>query len=133
MLFILAMEPLQRLMDRIARDELLSPINNRAARTRTSLYADDAAIFLNPIKEEVTVVAEILDIFGQVPGLVTNRSKCAAYPIRCADVDLNVIMEDFNCPVKSFPCTYLGLLLHHRKLNRVSKWPIDCRLGKAYS
>lgn len=33
-------------------------------------------------------------------------------------------MEDFNCPVKNFPCTYLGLPLHYRKLSRVEIQPI---------
>jgi hypothetical protein len=124
MLFILAMEPLQMLLDFATRDELLSRINNRAARLRTSLYADDAAIFLNPIKEDVTSVARILDIFGQVSGLITNRSKCAAYPIKCGEINLIDIMEGFSCPIKEFPCTYLGLPLHYRKLNRVEIQPI---------
>lgn len=75
MLFILAMEPLQRLLDIATTQELLSLINNRAAKMRTSLYADDATIFLNPIKEEVTTVAEILDIFGRASGLITDQSK----------------------------------------------------------
>jgi len=36
MLFILAMEPLQRLLDLSTQEEVLSPINNRAATLRTS-------------------------------------------------------------------------------------------------
>ena len=78
MLFILAMEPLQRLLDLSTQEEVLSPINNRAATLRTSLYADDAAIFLNPIKEEVCAVAYLLEIFGKASGLITNHAKCAA-------------------------------------------------------
>jgi hypothetical protein len=39
---------------------LLSQISNRAARLRCSMYADDAAVFINPVREEVTVVADIL-------------------------------------------------------------------------
>ena len=109
MLFILAMEPLQRLLDLSTQEEVLSPINNRAATLRTSLYADDAAIFLNPIKEEVCVVAYILENFGKASGLITNHAKCAAYPIRCDWFDLNDILEGFTCPIKSFPCNYLGL------------------------
>lgn len=124
MLFILAMEPLQRLLDLATRDDLLSPVNNRAAKMRTSLYADDAAIFLNPIKEDVTTIATILDVFGQVSGLITNRAKCAAYPIKCGELNLTEIMEGFSCPVRDFPCTYLGLPLHYRKLNRVEIQPI---------
>ncbi|CAO2206826.1 unnamed protein product [Urochloa humidicola] len=124
MLFILAMEPLQRLLDLATRDGFLSPINNRAATLRASLYADDAAIFLNPVKEEINSVASILDIFGKASGLITNRSKCAVFPIRCDEVNVNEIMEGFSCPIKQFPCTYLGLPLHFRQLHRVEIQPI---------
>lgn len=46
MLFILAMEPLQRLLFLTTEKQLLKPIQNRAAKLRVSLYADDAAIFV---------------------------------------------------------------------------------------
>lgn len=81
MLFILAMEPLQRLFEIAARDGLLSPLSVRAAKLRVSCYADDAAIFVRLIKEEVVVVAQTLHLFGQVSGLLTNRAKCS---VSCA-------------------------------------------------
>jgi hypothetical protein len=124
MLFILAMEPLQRLLDLATRDQLLSPVQNRAAKLRLSLYADDAAIFLNPVKEEVQIVFEVLQTFGQASGLVINRTKCAAYPIRCEDLEMEEVLQDFGCPIKSFPCTYLGLPLHFRVLHRVEIQPV---------
>lgn len=62
-----------------------------------SFYANAAAIFLNPVKEEVCLVAEILDMFGQVSGLVTNRNKCVVYPIRCDLMDIEEVMEGFPC------------------------------------
>ncbi|WVZ98186.1 hypothetical protein U9M48_043655 [Paspalum notatum var. saurae] len=42
--------PIQRLFDIAVREGLLSPIHDRAARLRVSLYADDAALFLSPIR-----------------------------------------------------------------------------------
>jgi len=48
MLFIIAMEPLQKLFDIAAAQGLLSPLAGRNANLRASLYADAAAIFLNP-------------------------------------------------------------------------------------
>jgi mannosylglycoprotein endo-beta-mannosidase len=133
MLFILAMEPLQRLLDLATRDGLMSPINNRIARLRASLYADDAAIFVNPIKQDIQVLADILELFGKASGLITNRSKCAVYPIRCDDIDLQEIIEGFNCPVQSFPCTYLGLPLHLRHLRRVDVQPLVDKLANRLS
>jgi hypothetical protein len=64
-------------------DGLLTPINNRAATLRCSLYADDAALFVNPVKEEVKVVADLLNIFGKASGLMINQDKCAVHPVRC--------------------------------------------------
>lgn len=116
MLFILAMEPLQRLLEIYTQAGLLTPLNLRSAKIRVSLYADDAAIFLNPVKEEVGVVSEILQMFGHASGLITNREKCAVYPIRCENFNIVETMEGFQCPVQNFPCKYLGLPLHYKQL-----------------
>jgi hypothetical protein len=56
MLFILVMEPLNWLLQLATSEGLLSPINSRMAKLRTSMYADDAVVFVNLIKEEVQVV-----------------------------------------------------------------------------
>jgi hypothetical protein len=124
MMFILAMEPLQRLMESAANEGLLSPLGNRTAKLRVSLYADDAAIFLKPVREEVQVVAEILEVFGMASGLVTNQAKCAVYPIHCDTFNLDVVMQPFLCPVQNFPCKYLGLPLHVRQIRRVEVQPL---------
>lgn len=88
------------------------------------MYADDAAIFLNPIKEEIKIKQEILVEFGQASGLITNRSKCAVYPIRCEGINVAEIMKWFPCDIKEFPCTYLGVSLHTRALRRVEVQPL---------
>jgi hypothetical protein len=124
MLFILAMDPLQRLFQLATLRGFLTPINNRTATMRVSLYADDAAVFVNPSKDDIFTVASILHLFGAVSGLVTNRSKCAVFPIQCDGFDLHEMMEGFPCPVASFPCTYLGLPLHIRQPKRVDFQPL---------
>lgn len=53
MLFILALEPLQRMLAMAENISDLTPINNRSAKIRISLYANDAAIFVNPVKEDI--------------------------------------------------------------------------------
>jgi hypothetical protein len=63
MLFIIALEPLQQILNRATDSCLLSEISQRASRMRTSFYADDAALFLNPAKEEVKIVFELPDFF----------------------------------------------------------------------
>lgn len=91
---------------------------------RASLYADDAALFVNPTREDIFAVAAILDLFSNASGLRTNLSKCAVYPIRCGDFNLQEVMEGFPCAVQNFPCKYLGLPLHFRQLRRVDYQPL---------
>ena len=124
LLFIIAMEPLQRLFEMAARGGVLTDLGGRSVKLRASLYADDAAIFLNPVRDEVQAVSTLLHMFGQASGLNINLSKCAAYPIHCHDVNLEDVLQGFPCPVKNFPCTYLGLPLHTRQLRRVDIQPI---------
>jgi hypothetical protein len=66
MLFILAMEPLQRMLRIVSDSGLLSPLNTRGGTLRASLYADDAVLFFKPMEEDVQVVSHILKIFGHV-------------------------------------------------------------------
>lgn len=119
MLFIIAMEPLQHLVQLASRDGALEQLPLRSARLRLSLYIDDAAIFLKPSKEEVAKVLDVLTTFGPVSGLVTNTTKITVYPISCNGIDLVEVLEDFRCPIKSLPCTYLVLPLHTRQIRRM--------------
>jgi hypothetical protein len=74
MLFILAIDPLQRILSMATRHGILSPIRSCSIQCRISLYADNAEIFVNPVKQELMAIAAILDVFGKVSGLVTNTA-----------------------------------------------------------
>jgi hypothetical protein len=63
-------------------------------------------------------------MFGQSSGLRTNLLKSEVLPISCQDLDLDDIMEGFMTSVKSFPCRYLGLLLHLRRLCKIAYMPL---------
>lgn len=65
-----------------------------------------------------------MDIFGEASGLIVIRSKCAVYLIRCEEINIHKVMESFTCPIKEFPCHYLGLPLHYRALHRVEIQPL---------
>ena len=49
----IAMDTLHRLFELATLEGNLSELKGRHAKHRLSLYADDAALFLNPHKEEV--------------------------------------------------------------------------------
>jgi hypothetical protein len=54
------------------RKGILHHIMTRARGIKASLYADDASIFIKPIKQDVIALKNILDVFGQASGLRTN-------------------------------------------------------------
>ena len=124
MLFILAIDPLQRILDLAARNGILSPIPLTTAKLRTSLYADDAAIFINPSREDLLAVKDILHAFGCASGLVTNLEKSSIHPIRCDNIDLDHVLQPFQGTRGTFPCRYLGLQLHNRALQRIHVQPL---------
>jgi hypothetical protein len=130
MLFILAMDPLQRLLDLATQQRILTPLPLTAAKWRTSMYADDAAIFINPIKEDVEAVNMILTAFGTFSGLHINLQKSTIHPIRCENVDLDHVLSPFTGSRGAFPCKYLGLQLHTRSLQKAHVQPLIERIGQ---
>lgn len=64
MLFIIVMDVLNSLVLRAQELSLLQPVLRRGNGQRISLYADDVVMFLQPSREELSVVKEILRIFG---------------------------------------------------------------------
>ena len=92
LLFILCVDPLHRLLEAATRTDVLNTILGTAARMRTSLYADDAVIFINPVRQEIDSLLELLQQFGDATGLRVNLSKSSAVPIRCDDIDIGVVL-----------------------------------------
>lgn len=119
MLFLMAIDPLQHILNRATDDGVLSPINHKNAAVRVSLYADDAALFINPVKAEIQALQSILSEFGKISGLCTNFRKSSAYPIGCDDNVVDDILSEFDGEVSSLPCKYLGLPLGLKKPRRV--------------
>jgi hypothetical protein len=97
---------------------MLHKLKGRGNILRTSLYADDAAIFVAPIKEDIQNLARILHNFGKVTGLSTNFLKTAVVPIRCGNLDLDGILHGIPAKREAFPFRYLGLPLTVRCLKR---------------
>ena len=56
----------------------------------TSLYADDAAVFVAPIKRDVDNLLTISRGFGKVTKLCTNFHKSLMVLIQCGNLDLGV-------------------------------------------
>lgn len=96
MLFVLPLEPLQWIMVIATEQGLLSPVMQSAAKMRASLYADYAALFVNPIKEELHLISGILGFFCHVFGLNINFNKCVIFPISYGNLILPDILSGFG-------------------------------------
>lgn len=95
LLFVLAIDPLQQILDVATAKGDLQKLRGRGPYLRTSLYADDAPIFLAPSKKDVDMLTSILQRFGGVTGLVTNVEKSLVAPIRCLGIDLDDVLSTF--------------------------------------
>ena len=95
MLFILAMDPLQCLFDKATQQGLLCPIGADPIRMRTSLYADDAALFVRPKVDDLITVRQLLQTFGDATGLHTNLHKSEIYRISLMNWSWMVLQQTF--------------------------------------
>jgi hypothetical protein len=76
----------------VTEDGLLSPLRDQTARLHLLLYANDAAVFVNPTKADADMVMQIMDHFGRATGLRINTQKSTVAPIRCSQVDLSQVL-----------------------------------------
>jgi hypothetical protein len=128
MLFLLAMEPLHMLFRKAQEAHLISSLSPHCDTLRVALYANDAAMFLKPCAREMEVLHNILQLFADASGLVTNMTKNQFYPIRCDNVNLEFLSE-YGLPMSTFPSSYLGLALHIRKPTRYALQPLVQKVG----
>jgi hypothetical protein len=77
MLFILIMDVLNSLVMKASEQGLLQPLMRGGRGQRISVYANDVVLFLQPQPTELPLVRDILKVFGEASGLVTNFSKCS--------------------------------------------------------
>uniref|UniRef100_A0A0A8ZTA0 Reverse transcriptase domain-containing protein n=1 Tax=Arundo donax TaxID=35708 RepID=A0A0A8ZTA0_ARUDO len=124
MLFILIMDVLNSLIIQATQDGLLQPLALQHTQHRISFYADDMVLFLRPLENDLSLIKQILDVFGHASGLQTNISKSSVTPIQCREEELAIISESLPCETKDFPCTYLGLLLSIRKPTKAELLPL---------
>ena len=118
------MDVLGRLLDQAQLKGLLAPLGNQIVKYRSSLYADDAILFLRPDTDEMNTVSQLLKVFGKCTGLYTNFSKSNIFPIQCAGIDLQPLQLIAGYSIGQFPCTYLGIPLSDRRLTKSSYQPL---------
>jgi hypothetical protein len=114
MLFLLAIEPLHLLFKKAQDQRILKKLPSVGDALKILLYADAAALFINPNEDDLHAINSILQFFVEASRLKTNLSKTQFYPIQCEDLNLDFIATMGHC-LSNFPCIYLGLPLNTRK------------------
>ena len=99
----LSMDPLQRLLDAATNHQLLTPMQPNHIAVRTSIYVDDAVIFLKPTTLDVRNVQQILIHFGKASGLNMNMTKSTLFSIQTDPQVLHSVAQQFQGSVCSFP------------------------------
>jgi hypothetical protein len=100
MLFILVMNVLSSLVLKALEQGLLQPLMGGARGQRglrISLYVDNVVLFMQPHPVELSLVKDILRVFGEASRLVTNFSKCSFTPITCVDQEVQSMQLLFPC------------------------------------
>jgi hypothetical protein len=87
MLFVLAMEVLNRCLGWLEEHGLLSPID-AIEGSRVSLYADDLVIFVRPLERDLEAVKATLNVFGHASRLFSNLEKSVTTPLHCSDQNM---------------------------------------------
>ena len=108
MLFILVMEMLQRLFMRAASLGVLSPPACHVIQHQCSLYADDVVLFVSPAAQDLITTKEILALFGDASGLLTNLQKSLIAPVACSDSEVALAGQLLPAEIADFPVKYLG-------------------------
>jgi hypothetical protein len=103
------------------------------ARLRVSLYADNAAVFINSVKEDVDMVMQIMHSFGEATGLCINVNKSTVAPISCSHINLDEVLQNFAGAQVQFSINYLGLPVSLGRLCMVHLQPILDRAAQRLS
>ena len=129
MLFVIVMESLNSLFKEADRRGALSPLPERVACNRKSLYADDVVLLVAPLQSDLQCVQQVLLLYAGASGLITNFNKCVVSPICCSEDQVAIVQQAFPCTLTHFPCKYLGIPLSLRKLRRCEEQALVDRIA----
>jgi hypothetical protein len=91
--------------------DLLHPIDADPVKLRTSMYADDTALFTRSKASYMGNLHRLLQLFGTTTCLSTNISKLEIVSINYEGIHLPMILGSFQAAVTGLPYRYLGLPL----------------------
>ncbi|WVZ88911.1 hypothetical protein U9M48_035378 [Paspalum notatum var. saurae] len=127
------MDILGLLVTKASEEGHLQPLSSKSLHHHISLYADDVVLFLRPAANDIMVLLDILNLFGDASGLRTNVQKSSVLPIQCTEEDMSIIQNSLPCEIHDFPIKYLGIPLSLKKLSRAQVQPIIDKIANQLS
>jgi hypothetical protein len=88
----MAIDTQQYVFKRAMDAELISPLKDKIAQLRLSLYANDVAVFINPVQSDVDMIMVIMMHFGEATCLRINVNKSSVAPIRYLQINLDEVL-----------------------------------------
>jgi hypothetical protein len=110
LIFVLAAELLQILVNRAALQGLLCPpIPQTNADFPIVQYADDTLLVMQVDTRQLFFLKALLRSFTNSTRLKVNYSKSQMLPINVSQDRMQLLANTFGCQIGTFPFTYLGL------------------------
>jgi hypothetical protein len=113
LLFVLAADFLQSLLNKAMQQHLISPPLQYSACPDFPViqYADDTLVIMKADAQQLLCIKAILNSYAQSTGLKINYSKSSMMPIGISEERLEHFANTMQCKKGSLPFTYLGLPL----------------------
>jgi hypothetical protein len=135
MLFNIVADMLAILIERAKRDGQIEGVVPHLVDGGLSIlqYADDTILFMEHDLQKARNLKLILSAFELMSGLKINFHKSELFCFGDAQDEANQYADLFGCGLGSFPISYLGIPIHHRRLT-LAEWKIvEERLQKRLS
>jgi hypothetical protein len=113
LIFVLAADLLQAILNKAMNQHLIFPPINRAACPDFPViqYADDTLVVMRANSSELICLKAILHSFTESTGLKVNFNKSCMMPINMDELRLEHFANTLSCKKGQLPFTYLGLPL----------------------
>jgi len=96
-------------------------------------YANDTILFMEHILDHARNLKLLLFAFEQASGLKIDFHKSEIYFFGDAKEEKDKYTELFGCKSRNFPMTYLGILIHFKKLKNAVWHKVEERFEKKLS
>lgn len=72
-------------------ERLLQSLTSMPLNHRISIYTDDVVLFLRPRAQDIQMVMDILQLFGDASDLQNNAKNSSVFPIQCGESEVETL------------------------------------------